>query len=79
MLNGPGMRSRAAEMKPSHLRATWREATPEAARFREKALAGVPGSQKPGRDGDRLFERVIATSHSRREAIATSIFPLQVE
>ena len=78
MLNGPGMRGRAAEMKPSNLRATWREAAPEAARLREGPWLGCQAVRNQGgmqTDSD----LVIATSHSRKEAIATSTFPLRVE
>ena len=48
MLNGPGMRSRAAEMKPSHLRATWREAAPEAAGFKEGPWLGCQAIRNQG-------------------------------
>lgn len=48
MLNGPGMRNRAAEMKPSHLRATWREAALEAARLRKGPWLGCQAVRNQG-------------------------------
>ena len=55
-----------------------REAAPEAARLREGPWLGCQAVRNQGgmqTDSD----LVIATSHSRREAIATSTFPLRVE
>lgn len=78
MLSGPGMRSRAAERKP-RISEPLGGRPPQKQPGLEKGPGWGAGSEKPGRDGDRLSERVIATSHSRREAIATSTFLLRVE